>query len=197
MFARETPYQIRDHARYTTQGIRCNHGQVQDLSGSGMRFRVSGKPGFSRGDLLRFVVESNAQKLNLTGRVVWIRRCGLLSREHECGVRFADLKPSHARAIEEFALNGFIEDRKEGAPSPQRASVRVEVPDLYAMLGVDRAATEDEIHSAFRRLAKELHPDANPDEQAAERFTQVSKAYRVLHDPDSRARYDRMLAEAA
>lgn len=63
--------------------------------------------------------------------------------------------------------------------------------DLYAELGLDLTATDDEIAVAFRALAKELHPDARPgDVVAAERFKRVSAAYRVLSDRDRRATYD-------
>ncbi|HWH26889.1 MAG TPA: molecular chaperone DnaJ [Pseudolysinimonas sp.] len=62
--------------------------------------------------------------------------------------------------------------------------------DHYDVLGVDRAATPEEIKKAYRRLARELHPDVNPSDDAAERFKSVTHAYDVLSDPDQRQRYD-------
>lgn len=63
--------------------------------------------------------------------------------------------------------------------------------DLYKALGVARDATPEEMKKAYRRLAKELHPDRNPDDkQAEERFKEVSNAYSVLSDPDKRKLYD-------
>jgi len=64
--------------------------------------------------------------------------------------------------------------------------------DPYTILGVPRSASEKEIKSAYRKLAKELHPDANKDNpKAADRFSEVTRAYDLLSDKDKRAQFDR------
>ncbi|MFF0268308.1 DnaJ C-terminal domain-containing protein [Kribbella sp. NPDC004536] len=62
--------------------------------------------------------------------------------------------------------------------------------DFYEILGVSRSASADEIQSAYRRLARQYHPDVNKDPGAEERFKQISEAYDVLSDPQQRKRYD-------
>ena len=64
--------------------------------------------------------------------------------------------------------------------------------DLYAILDTDSGASADEIKKAYRKLARQFHPDTNPgDEEAERRFKEVAQAYEVLSDPERRAHYDR------
>lgn len=65
--------------------------------------------------------------------------------------------------------------------------------DYYEVLGLAKGASEEEIKKAYRRLAKQYHPDLNPgDKTAEERFKEVNEAYGVLSDPDKKSRYDQI-----
>lgn len=67
----------------------------------------------------------------------------------------------------------------------------MEYKDYYQVLGVDRGADEDTIKKAFRKLAKQYHPDANPNNaQAEQRFKEINEAYEVLKDAEKRKKYD-------
>nr|BAL54757.1 curved DNA-binding protein [uncultured Chloroflexota bacterium] len=69
----------------------------------------------------------------------------------------------------------------------------MEYKDYYRILGIDRNASAEEIRQAYRKLAKQYHPDRNPGDKAAEeKFKEINEAYQVLSDPQKRAHYDRL-----
>jgi len=69
----------------------------------------------------------------------------------------------------------------------------MEYKDYYKILGVDRNASEKEIKRAYRRLAREFHPDVNPDDkQAEEKFKEINEAHEVLSDSEKRSKYDQL-----
>ena len=71
-----------------------------------------------------------------------------------------------------------------------------EYKDYYKTLGVSKTATEKEIKSAYRKLARKYHPDVNPDDKSSEeRFKEISEAYEVLSDADKRKKYDQFGAQ--
>src|SRR5438105_4474159 len=79
------------------------------------------------------------------------------------------------------------------APLRRRKPSRNEMAeprDFYEALGVSRTANQKEIQRAYRKLARTYHPDVNKDPAAEERFREISEAYDVLSDPETRRRYD-------
>jgi curved DNA-binding protein len=64
--------------------------------------------------------------------------------------------------------------------------------DYYEVLGVPRSASEEEIRRAYRKLARQYHPDVNKEPEAEERFKEISEAYEVLRDPEKREQYNRL-----
>jgi DnaJ-class molecular chaperone len=71
----------------------------------------------------------------------------------------------------------------------------VEYTDYYATLGVPKTASQKEISAAFRRLARQHHPDVNKDPKAGDRFKKINEAHQVLGDPAKRAKYDQLGAD--
>jgi DnaJ domain len=71
-------------------------------------------------------------------------------------------------------------------------------PNPYVLMGVGQSASKEEIHDAYRKLAKRYHPDLHPGDAAAERsFKEIAAAYALLSDPLERARFDREFSESA
>ena len=68
----------------------------------------------------------------------------------------------------------------------------MEFKDYYAIMGVQRDATPDQVKQAYRKLARKYHPDVSKEKNAEARFKEVGEAYEVLRDPQKRAAYDQL-----
>ncbi|MGD9789564.1 MAG: DnaJ domain-containing protein [Phycisphaerales bacterium] len=197
------PKYPRDSERFHTSGLSCRLGTILDMSRGGARVEVqSSKPAVTKGQMIDVSVASATQRISLRGKVQWVKRMGWKS--HQVGIKWVDLKPSLLDAVEEFAKNGFVSEETkkakpkpaepaQAAPEPPPPQITMDVEDLYEFLGIAPEATPEQVAGAYRKLARQWHPDQNKEEGAAEKFAQISKAYQVLKDAELRARYDAML----
>lgn len=226
-FLRFTKPKPREHkaraaTRHRTVGVRCELGTVLDISESGLRMQVDGRCPVRVGDILALNVRDCANQATVRGCVVWVKPAN--NGGSTCGIAFIDVRPGTKEVIERIAGVGeaLANDKKakdaaEAAkvatggknavpppePSPTEppkspgARASIEIEDLYELFSLAPTASAHEINLAYRAMARNLHPDKNPLPDAAERFSQVSKAYKILRDPELRARYDEMRNRAA
>jgi len=190
----EKYHHLRSATRYNTDGFKCHDGALADLSGTGMRICFEGKPGFKVGETKDFRITASGQAVKLSGIVVWLKRSSLFGKEYQAGIHFSNLRPELQKAIQDFAIHGVLMTKAPGngfSGSPKKsARVSFDGPDHYTVLGLPRSASDQQIHEAYRQLAKRLHPDMNRELDAADRFKQVTEAYRILKDSNLRTQYD-------
>lgn len=99
-----------------------------------------------------------------------------------------------AGRIKEFPSTGPADGRstRDFPSSSTERRISLAAQDYYKTLGITRTATEKDVKSAFRKLARKFHPDVNPGDKTAEsKFKEINEAYEVLSDASSRAKYDR------
>ncbi|MCA9294743.1 MAG: DnaJ domain-containing protein [Phycisphaerales bacterium] len=205
---------LRRAHRYAANNISVPLGKVLDLSATGMRLSCPRKEAPQVGAVERFVLSNGTQRLAIKGQIVRARKPLWPTAPCDVGVRFLDASASVRAALEQLGKYGFIQGGKHGTgfksapvresagapsaseqpppPPPTQLSASVEVGDLYAMLGVSQDASDEEIRAAFRVKARLSHPDASDDPNAEQLFADLAKAYKVLIDPEMRARYDQL-----
>ena len=160
--AAEAQPENRDH--HLTDGIRLVQSELL-----GSLARVGIEPDSPMGRALRSAPPRGGRPAARRGRRAGHDRRGLQRRLHLRRGRAAARQGRRGRLGDDVA---------------QR--------DLYSVLGVEKKASHDEIKKAYRKLARQYHPDRNPgDKQAEERFKEISAAYDVLGDADKRKQYDR------
>ena len=179
----------RKHHRYATTELRCSLGRVEDISMSGVRVSGEGKSPVRRGMALELVVSDEEEHVKVPVRVAWVRRPR--HGAYEIGLEFVGAKREQIEGVSRLACQASQRVR-EANRAGHSAQASVEIEDLYGILGVESAANDSEIRAAFRKLARECHPDHSTAPDAAAKFTLISKAYRVMKDPEMRRRYDAM-----
>lgn len=189
----------REHPRFSRAGLTCPLGPVADLSAGGAKVRIDRKPTVQVGETLEMMIGARGSVLSIRAIVVWARKCGWKS--WEIGLQFRGVYEELAKQLTQLAMTGSTqavqEDyAKRGTPTSPEIEASIEIDDLYEILQVARKASTEQVIVAYRALARKYHPDFNPATDAAVAFTRITKAYRVLKDPETRARYDLMLARA-
>jgi hypothetical protein len=185
--------------RRLTNALECDLGRIVDISRTGARVRLRGKPPLKLGQVIALNVQSEQQRIRVQAMAVWIKRRGL--RLWEMGLQFVNTNVSVASALEAMAAFGFVDleaaaRRRGGAEAPASVRMSAEIPDYYEILGITRSATEREIRAAYREMARKYHPDVSDDPQSAQVFMQITEAYDVLRDAGSRRSYDLRLQVA-
>ncbi len=191
--AKSTEISRRD-PRTPTTGVRCPLGTVANLSPSGLRAETTTRPSVLTGHTLRIHIEAGNRKIDVKGKIVWVKRAGRFKKEWHLGVKFEDQSDAIRDAILTIA-NAFSAERDEHDDSAGQspATAAADVDDLYAILGLTPACSTVEIREAFRKLAFQWHPDRCKLPEAPEIFDRINKAHSILKDPATRRRYDDML----
>lgn len=201
----------RSAERFQLDQATWEHGRVINLSvdGACLLDERSMSP-VRGGESMTIEISTGASKLTLPVQVRWARY-SQSAKGRLLGVQFPPLSAQYRKAIESLARFGYFEpmacaERSAESCSPEVESQTAEpkrasapasrpgaMPDLYRVLSLRTDADQEQIKAAFRREATRWHPDTCTSPDAAERFMEVSKAYRVLNDPLARERYDSLL----
>lgn len=184
--------------RQTTDTLSCHLGDVKDISTTGVRILCGTKPPFTPGAVTTISFEFNGGKLQVSVQERWRKRRGLRGA-HELGLMFVRNSPNVIKAIESLVKFGFLcpdavsgeqpTTKPQGKPK-KKLRVSVNLPDYYAVLSVQPDAQADQVHNAYRKLARQYHPDANKSPDAQDQFISICEAYKVLSDPEQRQSYD-------
>jgi hypothetical protein len=183
--------------RYTAIGLSCVLGEVEDISLSGVRIRCKGESPIRVNDVFQLTIKRDSGSLKVVAKVVWVTRP--LFSAAKMGLRFVETDIEALRTLLESLCPGCTANAflpSGGQRMSELTVATIEVEDLYVILGVARTASDNEIRAAYHARAKQYHPDCNTEAEAAIHFSNISKAYTVLRDPEYRARYDRLLAQA-
>lgn len=180
------PKVTRTSKRFDTRLTDSVLGSVVDLSVDGARIVTRSEPSVRAGHVFEIAISCADMKVFVLSRVAWTRKVD--KTLWNIGLHFFDADIQSKADLER--LLDHCAGGRELLPTS------VEIEDLYAVLGVARSASLDEIRSAYRRLARQFHPDHAPDQESSRQFSRISKSYMVLRDESLRRRYDQLLKAA-
>lgn len=182
--------------RHSTETLACHLGDVIDISATGVRVRCKSKPPFKEGALTTIKFSFNGGKLQVGVQERWRKRKGWRGG-YEIGLMYVNNSPNVMNAIGSLVKFGFLcpdavaEERPKTKPKDRpKLRVSIDLPDYYAVLSITPDADSQQVHAAYRKLARQYHPDTNKSPGAQEHFIRICEAYKVLSDPEQRSSYD-------
>lgn len=185
----------RDGDRYATQNLRCQFGQVLDLSVSGIRVHASAKPACKAGDILQLTISSGKERVAMLARVVRVMK---KTGGYETAMRFVDRSPASERAISNLAKFGFVMGAQppKATPSPAAPEARPasaaprpgNYPSPFAATPKPRPAPEAPAPLRVVGSLPDYYGELGLTPSASE--TEIATSFRALamkHHPDHNA----------
>ncbi|MEM6459112.1 MAG: DUF4380 domain-containing protein [Planctomycetota bacterium] len=181
--------------RHTTDVVTCPLGEVVDLSGTGVRVAVAGRCPLKVGQAVNLPLQTPNGRMTLASRVVWRKRAGLLGG---CvlGLDFVGIKPNQSVVLATIARFGFVaaSDVKSArgssaaaADGPQRIEADLAMAPYFEKLELTPEASAEQVKDAYRKLARQYHPDVAPGPENQAKFVELREAYQLLSDHLRRA----------
>jgi hypothetical protein len=174
--------------------LACDFGPIHDISRIGVRLRVPQRPPLAVGQEIELEFSAPTDGMSLRAKVMRIQPIG--GGRYDIGAEFQGLSAADAIAVENLARHG--KRRLPGAftneDKREKLIAALKLPDYYALLGLNTGCHTDEVHSAYRTLARKLHPDVCREPNAHERFCLINDAHATLSDPNRRKDYDQLYA---
>ncbi len=180
--------------RMQTAVVSCAIGPIVDISRSGMSVRAQRAMGLAVGTEMDVELNAPTDCMSVRMRVVRVRPIG--GGRYEIAMEFLRMTEEDRVAVENLARHGKRRAASVFSSGEKREKLieALRMPDYYQVLGVTPRATEEEIHKAYRVLARKYHPDVCREEGAQQRFCAINDAHDTLGEAEKRAGYDAMYA---
>ncbi len=192
--------------RHNTEVVQCPIGDVLDLSGSGMRVKTGNRCQFKTGQVLPMKLATPSGSVKVQAKIVWKKRKNLFGAA-ELGINFIGITPGQAVALATIARFGFVspdnvrqiqgqpkarpqaasaadakpkDEQPKVGESPSKVQATLVLQPYFETLGLDTDAQPQDIKSAYRKLARQYHPDLAPGEENARKFLELREAYDLI-----------------